>query len=193
MARIHLDLFDRHTQAIDEITDRIEVVIEFFRGFRDLICSIPGISTDVADVVTAETGADMSQFPTAGHLASWAGTCPGSNESAVESSRPRPERQPLPQGCTRNSSHGDRPVQGHLSGPEAQTHHLKTRLVKAVVAIAHTMLTVIWHMAQTGALYDDPGPDFFTRLHLQRTTRRAIDQLRNTGYSLTLSPLENSA
>jgi transposase len=63
LARIHLDLIDRHTQAIDEITDRIEVVIEPFRGFRDLICSIPGISTDVADVVTAETGADMSQFP----------------------------------------------------------------------------------------------------------------------------------
>jgi len=74
-------------------------------------------------------------------------------------------------------------MQGHLSDRKVQTHRLKTRPLKAVVAIAHTMLTVIWHMAQTGALYDDPGPDFFTRLHPERTTRRAIDQLRNMGYT----------
>jgi transposase len=82
LARIHLDMIDRHTQAIGEVTDRIETVIEPFCGFRELICTIPGISTGVADVICAETGADMSRFPTAGHLASWAGTCPGSNESA---------------------------------------------------------------------------------------------------------------
>jgi len=74
LARVHLDLIDRHTEAIEKLTSRIEVVIEPFRGFRDLICTIPGISTRVADVVTAETGADMSQFPTSGHLASWAGS-----------------------------------------------------------------------------------------------------------------------
>jgi len=92
LTRLHLDLIDRHTEAIAELTARIEVVIEPFRGFRDLICTIPGISTGVADIVTAETGADMSRFPTAGHLASWAGTCPGSNESAgrVKSTRTRP-------------------------------------------------------------------------------------------------------
>jgi len=67
LARIPLDLIDRHTQAIGEATDRIETVIEPFRGFRELTCTIPGISTGVAD---------MSRFPTAGHLASWAGICP---------------------------------------------------------------------------------------------------------------------
>ena len=90
LARLHLDLIDHHTAAIDELTARIEVVMEPFRGARDLIVTIPGISTTVADVIIAETGADMSRFPTAGHLASWAGTCPGSNESAGTSSRPRP-------------------------------------------------------------------------------------------------------
>ena len=63
---MHLDLIDRHTQAIEEITARIEVVIEPFQGFRQLICTIPGIGTGTADVVIAETGADMSRFPTAG-------------------------------------------------------------------------------------------------------------------------------
>jgi transposase len=70
LARVHLDLMDRHTAAIEALTLRIEVVVEPFQGFRDLICSIPGISTLVADVIIAETGADMSAFPSAKHLAS---------------------------------------------------------------------------------------------------------------------------
>ena len=92
LARVHLDLIDRHTAAIDDITTRIEATIAPFHGFRDLICTIPGIGTLTADVIIAETGADMTRFPTAGHLASWAGTTPGNNESAgkVKSSRTRP-------------------------------------------------------------------------------------------------------
>ena len=63
LARLHLILIDQHTMAIDELTARIEVVIEPFRGARDLIVTIPGISTVVADVIVAETGADMTRFP----------------------------------------------------------------------------------------------------------------------------------
>ena len=92
LARLHLDLIDQHTAAVDNLTARIEVLIEPFRGARDLIVTIPGISTGVADVIIAETGADMTRFPSAGHLASWAGTCPGSNESAgrIKSTHTRP-------------------------------------------------------------------------------------------------------
>lgn len=92
LARMHLNLIDQHTAAIGELTERIAVLIEPFLGFHQLICSIPGISTLVADVITAETGADMTQFPTAGHLASWAGVCPGHHESAgrVKSTKTRP-------------------------------------------------------------------------------------------------------
>jgi transposase len=92
LAQVHLDLIDRHTAAITSLTARVEVMMEPFRGFHDLICTIPGISTLTADVIVAETGADMSRFPTAKHLASWAGTTPGNNESAgkVKSSRTRP-------------------------------------------------------------------------------------------------------
>ena len=92
LARVHLDLIDQHTHAIEELASRIEVVIEPFQAFRDLITTIPGIATLSADVIVAETGADMSRFPTAGHLASWAGTTPGHNESAgrVKSTKTRP-------------------------------------------------------------------------------------------------------
>src|SRR4051794_26116248 len=69
LARVHLDLIDQHTAKIDRITERVEAMMEPFRGFHDLICTIPGISSRTADVVVAETGADMSRFPTAKHLA----------------------------------------------------------------------------------------------------------------------------
>src|SRR3954449_11077501 len=82
LARLHLDVIDSHTRAIDELTGRIEVVIEPFRAARELIITIPGISTGVADVIIAEPGADMARFPTADHLASWAGVSPGTRESA---------------------------------------------------------------------------------------------------------------
>jgi transposase len=67
-------------------------MLEPFRRFRELICTIPGIGRRTADVIVAETGTDMTRFPTAGHLASWAGTCPGSNASAgrIKSTRTRP-------------------------------------------------------------------------------------------------------
>jgi len=73
LVQIQLDLIDQRAQAIDEITARIEVVMEPFRAARDLISTIPGISTGVADVIIAENGAAMNRFPPAGHLASWAG------------------------------------------------------------------------------------------------------------------------
>ncbi len=92
LARQHLNIIDNHTNAINEITERIEVVVEPFREVKKLIITIHGISENVADVIIVETGGDMTKFPTAGHLASWARTCPGSNESAgrIKSTKTRP-------------------------------------------------------------------------------------------------------
>jgi transposase len=92
LVQIQLDLIDQRTSATDEITARIEVVTAPIGEARDLISTIPEISTKVADVIIAEIGADMGRFPIAGHLASWTGVCPGSNESAgrVKSTSTRP-------------------------------------------------------------------------------------------------------
>jgi len=180
---------DRHTQAIDELTARIEVVIEPFRAFRDLICTIPGISTRVADVVTAETGADMTRFPTAGHLASWAGTCPGSNESAgrVKSTKTRPGNPYLKGALGIAAMSAARSKDTYLG---AKYRRIASRRgpVKAIVALEHAMLIAIWNMAHTGTLYDDPGSDFYTQLHPDRAKLRAIEQLRRMGYAVTLEP-----
>jgi transposase len=187
LARLHLDLIDRHTAAIAEITARIEVVIEPFQGFRDLITTIPGIGPLVADVIIAETGADMTRFPTAGHLASWAGTTPGHNESAgrIKSTKTRPGN-PYLQGALGAAAMACAQNPSSYLGARYRRIASRRGPQKANVAIQRKMLTTIWHMGRDGTLYDDPGAEFFTRLNPERAKNRAIHQLQAMGYQVTL-------
>lgn len=189
LVRIHLDLIDQHTAAITELTARIESVMEPFRGFRDLICTIPGISILTADVVVAETGADMSVFPTAAHLASWAGVSPGHHESAgkTKSSRTRPGN-PYLQGALGTAAMSCAQHPDTFLGARYRRIAARRGPMRANVAIQRTILVTIWHMAHTGALYDDPGADYYTRLHPERAKRRALHQLEAMGYHVTLQP-----
>jgi len=143
--------------------------MEPFRGFRTLICSIPGISTLTADVIVAETGADMTRFPTARHLASWAGTTPGNNESAgkVKSSRTRPGN-PYLQGALGAAAMACAQNPGTYLGARYRRIAARRGPQKANVAVQHAMLTAIWHMGTNGTFYDDPGADYFTRLNPER-------------------------
>lgn len=188
LARVHLDLIDQHTAAIDEITARIEETIAPFRAFRDLICTIPGIGALTAEVIIAETGADMTRFPTADHLASWAGTTPGNNESAgkVKSSRTRPGN-PYLQGALGAAAMACSHNPHTYFGARYRRIAARRGPQKANVAIQHSMLIAIWHMGTNGCLYNDPGSDYFTRLHPDRAKTRAIHQLEAMGYQVTLS------
>lgn len=187
LARTHLDLIDQHTTAIEKVTARIEVMLEPFQGFHDLICTIPGISTITADIIVAETGADMTRFPTAKHLASWAGTTPGNNESAgkVKSSKSRPGN-PYLQGALGAAAMVCASHPQTYLGAKYRRIASRRGPMKANVAIQHAMLTAIWHMGTTGTLYDDPGGDYFTKLNPGRTKKRAIHQLEAMGYRVTL-------
>jgi len=189
LARVHLGLIDQHSTAIDGITARIEEVIEPFRGARDLIVTIPGISTLVADVIVAETGADMTRFPTAGHLASWAGTCPGSNESAgrIKSTHTRPGN-PYLKGALGIAAMSAARANGTYYAAKYRRIAARRGPVKAIVAIEHAMLIAIWNMLATGTFYSDPGADFYTRLNPDKAKNRALDQLRKMGYEVTLNP-----
>ncbi len=190
LARLHLDMIDQHSHTIDELTARIEVVIEPFRGIRDLIITIPGISVLIADIVIAETGADMSRFPTAGHLASWAGTCPGSNESAgrIKSTKTRPGNPYLKGALGIAAMSAARSKNTYLA---AKYRRIAARRgpVKAIVAIEHAILIAIWNMITNGVFYDDLGGDYYTRLNPDKTKQRALNQLRQMGYDVTLTPL----
>jgi transposase len=194
LARVHLDLIDHHTRAIGEVTARIEAMIEPFRVIRDMIVTIPGISTGVADVIIAETGADMTRFPTAGHLASWAGTCPGSNESAgrVKSTHTRPGN-PCLNGALGIAAMSAARSKGTCLSAKYRRIAARRGPVKAIVAVEHAILVAIWNMITSGAFYDDPGSDFYTRRNPDKARQRAVDQLRQMGYTVTLEPLKTAA
>jgi len=189
LVKLHLGLIDEHSRAIDEITERIEGVMEPFRAARDLMVTIPGISTRVADVIVAEIGVDMSRFPSAGHLASWAGTCPGSHESAgrVKSTHTRPGNPYLKGALGIAALAAARSNDTYYS---AKYRRIASRRgpIKAVVAVEHAMLIAIWNMLQTGTTFTDPGADFFTKRTPDKAKRRAIEQLRSLGYTVTLEP-----
>jgi transposase len=157
---LHLDLIDRHTAAIEEISGRIEVVMEPFGAFRDLICTIPGVGPVAAEVIVAEIGDDMTRFPTAGHLASWAGTAPGKNESAgkTKSTATRPGN-PYLQGALGAAAMAA--AQNPMTYLGARYRRIATRRgpQKANVAVQRSILTAIWHMGTTGTLPGRPTVD----------------------------------
>jgi len=179
LARVHLDLIDQHTAVINQLTERIEAMMESFRGFHDLMCTVPGISTLTADVVVAETGADMSRFPTAKHLASWAGTTPGNNESAgrVKSSRTRPGN-PYLQGALGASAMSIARTPGTYLNARYRRIATRRGPQKANVAIQHTLLVAIWNMGTPAPSTRTPG-----RL-LHPTTARSSQA---TGHTSTRS------
>jgi transposase len=176
--------------ATTELDTRIEVVIEPFRCARDLLVSVPGTSTIVANIVIAETGGHMTRFPTTGHLASWAGTCPGSNESAgrVKSTHTRPGN-PYLKGALGTAAMAAAHRHDTYFGAKYRRIASRRGPVKAIVAVEHAILVAIWNMLTTGAFYDDPGGDFYARLDPERGKRRAVDQLQRMGFAVTLEPL----
>jgi transposase len=194
LVETHLRLIDDHTAVLDSITARIEEAMAPFRPARQLLTSIPGIGVPTADVVIAETGADMNRFPTPGHLASWAGVCPGHHESAgrKHSTKTRP---------------GNRHLKGALGAAALSiARHPGTFLnvkyrrlagrrgnAKAVVAIERNLLTLTWTVLATGAFYDEPGPNFYTRRRPDQTKNHALRQLRELGFDVTLKPLSGAA
>jgi transposase len=194
LANMYLEAIDQRTRQIEELNTRIEVAMEPFRSFCGLIGTIPGIGQRCAEVIVAETGADMDIFPTAAHLASWAGTCPSSNESAgrVKSTATRPGNPYLKAalGAAALSV-----AHSHGTFLAAKYRRIAARRgpKKALVAVEHAFLTAIWTMAHTGALYDDLGADYFTRQDPERLKRHALSQLQRLGYEVTLNPAAATA
>lgn len=188
LARTHLDLIDSHDQAIAALTGKIEEAMEPFRLARDLLTTIPGIGRPTADVIIAETGADMTRFPTPAHLASWAGVVPGNNESAgkVRSTKTRPGNKHL-QGalgaCMTSIAKTDT-----FLGARHRRLTRRRGALRANVATQHALLVIAWNMLTNGTLYEDLGTDYHDRRHPQQTRNRAIRQLQDLGYKVTLEP-----
>ncbi len=190
MIRMHLTLIDHYGQALADLDARIDEAMTPFAAARELLASIPGVSRIVAEVVIAETGADMSVFPTAAHLASWAGTAPGCNESAgrVKSTKTRPGNRYLKAALGTAGMAAARSKGTYLS---AKYRRIAARRgpMKALVAVEHSILVAVWNMLTNGEFYRDPGVDYYTARQPVRTKARAISQLESLGYRVTLEPL----
>ncbi len=175
--------------TINALTARIETVIAPFAAARQALVTIPGISQTVADVIIAETGADMTVFPTAAHLASWAGVCPGLNESAgrVKSAHTRHGNAHLKAALGVAAMSASRTKNTYLA---ARYRRIAARRgpVRAVVAIERTILTAVWNMLTDHAAYTDLGGDYYTRRDPIRAKHKAIRQLEALGYQVTIQP-----
>jgi transposase len=208
MVRLYLDRIDAHEADIARLNARIEEAIAPFRATRELLVSIPGWSHVVADVFIAETGAEMSVFPTPGHLASWAGVTPGSNESAgrVKSAKTLPGNRHLKAALGIAALSASRSTNTYFGArfrriagrPTPRPATKKSRRQSAagqtaIVALEHKMLTCAWHMLVDGTFYQDPGPDYYTRHHPAQTKAKAIKQLQALGYDVTLQPHTDAA
>jgi transposase len=181
----HIDFLD---EAIDRLSEAIEEQLgPFGQAQVELLCTIPGIQRRAAEVIIAETGADMTKFPTAGHLASWAGVCPGNDESAGKrrSGRTTKGSKWLRQTLTECAKAASRTKDTYLAA-----HYTRTRTRRganrATTAVAHSILTACWHMLQTGETYRDPGGDYYQRRDPERVTKRLVAQLERLGHTVTL-------
>jgi transposase len=181
-----------HIDFLDEQIARLSVMIEEqirpFASQVELLCTITGIQRRGAECILAEIGADMTCFATARHLASWAGQCPGNDQSAGKrrSGRTREGSKWLDFALEEAAMAAIRVKDHYL---EAQYRRLKPRRghKRALGAVQHTILTAIWHMLSTGELYRDLGGDYFTRRDPERQTRRLVAQLERLGHTVTLA------
>jgi len=181
----HLDYLD---EAIATLSTQIEAAITPFAAMVTRLDSIPGVSQRTAEVLIAEIGVDMRVFPTAGHLASWAGVCPGNNESAGKhrSGRPRPGnrwlRMTLIEAALAASRTSTALGARYRRVLRHRGHH------KAVIAVAHAMLVIAYHLLSRETTYHELGADYFDRHQTDRLRRRAVQTLQRQGYRVTLEP-----
>jgi transposase len=183
--------------SLDETIARFEAQIQAICGpFEEavaLLDTIPGVARRPAEMIVAEIGTDMTRFPSADHLASWAGVAPGNHESAGKqaSGKTRKGNRFLRTTLVQAAHAAARTRGTYLN---AQYRRLAARRGKkrAILAVAHSMLVMAYYMIQRREPYHDAGADFFDRLQPEDTARRLVKRLETLGYLVTLQSAQQT-
>jgi transposase len=187
MIKLHLDIIAALERALEEVDAAVGKALEPIRARTRVLTTMPGISDIAAHVVVAEIGVDMSRFPTAAHLISWAGLCPRSDESAGKrrSTRIRKSANWLKTTLVTAAWSAVRKKDGYF---RVQFLRLKARrgAKKAIVAVAASMLTAIYFMLRDGVEYRDLGAQHFDRHDKTKTIRRLVKRLADLGCQVEL-------
>jgi transposase len=181
----HLQMIEHLEAVVATFDAQIETAIAPFRDALDRLTSIPGVGDRVAQVILAEIGPDMTPFPTAGHLLSWAGLTPRLDESAGKrrSTRIRKGAPWLKPVLVQAAFAA---VRSKNTYPQAQFLRLKARrgAKKAVIAVAASILTAAYHILKDSALYADLGPDHFIRRDKAKVLNRLVRRIKDLGYDI---------
>lgn len=190
MCKIMLGRIDAMDATIARLDGQIGKELEPFREQLKHLMTIPGVGQRIAETIIAEIGTDMSRFTTPAHLSSWAGMCPGNNESAGKHFS----------GHTRNGDTWLRAALGEAATAASHTKdtYLRARFnrltrrrgkKRAIVAVGRSILEAAWHIMTDNVDYADLGPDHYLRLfNPQMRAQRLIVELRGLGYEVTATP-----
>ena len=181
----HIDTLDHAIGLLDE---KVEAMLAPHTKIVELLCTIPGVALRTAQVLIAECGLDMSRFPTAGHLASWAGICPGHNESAGRRRSGRTRRGPkwLSEALT-ESAHAARRTKGTYFAAHFAQLRGRRGEPKAIGAIRHDILVAYYYIVRDQLPFRELGPDWLRRRYSpEHRARRLQQQLEALGYTVTI-------
>lgn len=187
MLQLHLTQIAALDTAVANVETRIREALVPFRAAVSLLTTMPGVSETAAAVIVAEIGDNMAQFPSAGHLLSWAGLCPRLDESAGKRRSTR----------TRHGAPWLKTTLVQIAWPAARKKHsyfqaqflrLKTRRgpKKAIVAVAASMLTDVYYMLRDGTEFHDLGDQYFAHHDKTRLTNRLLKRLRDLGVEVVV-------
>ena len=187
MLKLHLDLIAALEAALRDVDAAVGKALAPISYTADLLKTMPGVSDIAAHVIVAEIGADMTRFPTAGHLVSWAGLCPRNDESAGKrrSTRVRKSGTWLKTTLVSAAWAAARKKDSYL---RSQFLRLKARRgpKKAILAVAASMLTAAYHMLRDGVEYQDLGPGHFERRDTAKAINRLVRRLQDLGCEVEL-------
>lgn len=192
LLKLHLEHIDELNAKIQALSAEIEQLLIPFDPTQALerLMTIPGVGRRIAEVILAELGTDMSQFPSAAHAASWAGLAPGKNESAGKnrSGKTTKGNTYLKSALTQAAHAIGRSKDSYLS---AQYRRLAARRGKkrAAVAVAHSIVVIAYHLLDRGTVYTDLGADYFDRRSEHYIQKHLVKRLERLGYKVSIEPL----